>query len=265
MTGRRQRITGADAVESALEAGAPLRCVVVPEFDTDARAEALAARAEAAGIEVHRVAPRRFARLRGGGPRDEVQILALAGPDPRGDLPAVMARGGVVWLLAGPIYPGNVGFAIRTAEVSGADGVYVDNDFDHAGRREATRAAMRADRFLPVGWQPADAVIDAARAAGKRVVAVEDVDPARSDVRSAPPWALDLTGPLLLVVGAEAEGVPEAVLARCDAVARLPMAGFIASYNLQAAVAAVALERLRQTGEGLPGEGPGERSDQGEA
>jgi 23S rRNA (guanosine2251-2'-O)-methyltransferase len=81
--------------------------------------------------------------------------------------------------------------------------------------------------------------MDAARAAGKRVLAVEDVG-------SAPPWAHDLTGPLLLVVGAEAEGVPATVIERCDAVTRLPMAGFVQSYNLQAAVAALAMERFRQ-------------------
>jgi 23S rRNA (guanosine2251-2'-O)-methyltransferase len=66
------------------------------------------------------------------------------------------------------------------------------------------------------------------------------------DVGSAAPWQVDLTGPLLLVVGAEAEGVPRGVLERCDHVVRIPMAGFIASYNLQAAVAALAAERLRQ-------------------
>jgi 23S rRNA (guanosine2251-2'-O)-methyltransferase len=137
------------------------------------------------------------------------------------------------------VYPGNVGFAIRTAEVSGADGIYVDNDFDHPARREAVRASMRADRFMPVGWLPADRVIDAAVAAGKRVIGIEDVG-------SVPPWALDLTGSILLVVGAEAAGIPAPVLERCDAVTRLPMAGFIASYNLQAAVVAVAAERFRQ-------------------
>jgi tRNA(Leu) C34 or U34 (ribose-2'-O)-methylase TrmL len=36
------------------------------------------------------------------------------------------------------------------------------------------------------------------------------------------------------------------VLAAADRVLRLPMRGFIPSYNLQAAMAAVALERLRQ-------------------
>lgn len=234
---RRTRVAGADALEAALDAGASVRCVVLPELGGQARAEALAARAESAGIDVLRVAPRRFERLRGGDA--DADVLALLGPDPRADLATVMGRGGAVWLLTGTVYPGNVGFAIRTAEVSGADGVYVDNDFDHAARREAVRASMRADRFMPVGWHAALQVVDAAIAAGKRVVGIEDVG-------TVAPWALDLTGPLLLIVGAEATGVPASVLDRCHAIARLPMAGFIASYNLQAAVAAVTIERFRQ-------------------
>ena len=60
------------------------------------------------------------------------------------------------------------------------------------------------------------------------------------------PWDEDLTGPALFVVGGEANGIPAPLLARCDAVLRLPMAGFIPSYNLQAAPAVVAVERLRQ-------------------
>ncbi|MGH0030868.1 MAG: TrmH family RNA methyltransferase [Myxococcota bacterium] len=235
--GTRRRLAGTGAVEGALDAGDPVRCVVLPELSRDARADALATRARQAGIDVLRVAPRRFERLRGADA--DAGVLAMVGPDPRADLPEVMGRGGAVWLLSGTVYPGNVGFAIRTAEVSGADGLYVDNAFDHAARREAVRASMRADRFMPVGWRTAAEVIDAAVAAGKRVVGIEDVG-------TAPPWGLDLTGPLLLVVGAEADGVPRAVLDRCDAVARLPMSGFIASYNLQAAVAAVACERFRQ-------------------
>ena len=55
-----------------------------------------------------------------------------------------------------------------------------------------------------------------------------------------------LSGSVLLVVGAEAEGVPREVLDRCDEVVRIPMGGFIASYNLQTAVAAIAAERFRQ-------------------
>jgi len=232
----RRRVAGLADVERTLGSD-DVRCLVLPEAAITDAARALAERAAEASIPVHRVARRRFERMQGAD--REAEILALVGPDPRAALPVVMARGGVVWLLFGIAYPGNAGFAIRTAEVSGADGLYIDNDFDHAGRREATRASMRADRFMPVGWESAESVFEAARGAGKRIVGIEDVG-------TAPPWRIDLTGPLLLVVGAEAEGVPRTLLDACDAVTRLPMAGFIASYNLQTAVASVAMERFRQ-------------------
>ena len=98
---------------------------------------------------------------------------------------------------------------------------------------------MRADRFMPVFWKPAAEVLGLAREAGRRILALEDVG-------DAAPWDVDLTGPLLLVVGGERHGIPEAVLAAADGVLRIPMRGFIPSYNLQAAMAGVALERLRQ-------------------
>ena len=104
---------------------------------------------------------------------------------------------------------------------------------------QALRASMRADRFLPVLWSAAAGVLSAAREAGRRIIA-------REDVGAAAPWEADLTGPVLFVVGGEHSGIPPEMLARCDAVVRIPMQGFIRSYNLQAAVAIAAAERLRQ-------------------
>ena len=163
----------------------------------------------------------------------------LVGRDPRAPMEQVIAAGGAAWLLVGIAYPGNTGFAIRTAEVSGADGVFIDSDFEHEGRREAVRAAMRADHFMPVFWVPALPVVSASREAGRRVLAIEDVG-------NRAPWEMDLGGPVLFVVGGERNGIPAEVLAACDDVIRIPMLGFIPSYNLQAAMAAVACERLRQ-------------------
>jgi tRNA G18 (ribose-2'-O)-methylase SpoU len=230
-------VVGAAAVAAALAAGEPLRFVVVPRQGASEEALALVARAAAQGVEILRVGDRKFERLRGN--HSATGILGLIGPAPAADLSEVMSRGGAVWLLTGPAYPGNVGFAIRTAEVSGADGVYIDNDFDHRGRRESRRASMRADTFMPTGWKTADEVLTAARAAGKHVVGIEDVG-------AVAPWEAGLSGSVLLVVGSEAEGVPREVLDRCDEVVRIPMGGFIASYNLQTAVAAIAAERFRQ-------------------
>ncbi|MBW2402196.1 MAG: hypothetical protein JRG80_23590, partial [Deltaproteobacteria bacterium] len=85
----------------------------------------------------------------------------------------------------------------------------------------------------------ANGVLDEAARSGRRLIAVEDVG-------DRAPWDVDLRGRVHLIVGGEADGIPKATLARCEAVVRVPMAGFLPSYNLQGAVAAVASERLRQ-------------------
>ena len=81
--------------------------------------------------------------------------------------------------------------------------------------------------------------VAAARAAGRSVVAIED-----SGVHA--PWEVELSGRVLLVIGAERSGIAAELLAVCDRTIRIPMAGFIPSYNLQAAMSMVAGERLRQ-------------------
>lgn len=233
----RRQLAGPEEIEQVLARGEPLRLLLVATEPRDPRVGAVVERAERAGIPVQRSSRAALWRLSRTDPPAEV--LGLAGPDPRAGEEAALAAGGAAWLLVGLAYPGNTGFAIRTAEVSGADAVFVDNDFDHAARREATRAAMRADRFFPLFWRPAAGVVALARAAGRRIFALEDVG-------RAAPWELDLRGPALFVVGGERHGIPAEILAAADEVIRLPMRGFIPSYNLQAAMAGVAFERLRQ-------------------
>jgi TrmH family RNA methyltransferase len=168
------------------------------------------------------------------------KLLALIGRSPGAGLEELLGGPGAVWLLVGVIYPGNVGMAIRTAEVSGADGVIIDADFNATARRFALRTSVRSDWYMPVLWERAQTVLDAAAAAGRPVIGIEHVG-------TEAPWDLDLTGRVLLVVGGEADGIPGDVLQRCIQVVRIPTAGFIPSYNVQAAIAAIAVERLRQS------------------
>ena len=239
----RSQLAGAEEIGAALAAGAPLRLLLVSPEPEDARVAEVVERARAAGVAVRHASANALRRLSKTDPPAEV--IALVGEDPAADAETVLAAGGAVWLLVGVAYPGNTGFAIRTAEVSGAAGIFVDSAFDradkreHEGRREAVRAAMRADHFMPVFWEPAADVIERARAAGRRIFALEDVG-------KQAPWEVDLTGPALFVVGGERHGIAPALLDRADAILRLPMQGFIPSYNLQAAMAAVATERIRQ-------------------
>ncbi|MFQ5698951.1 MAG: TrmH family RNA methyltransferase [Myxococcota bacterium] len=234
-----RQLRGLEAVERALDAGQEVTLVLLPQRGASRRAEALARRARSAGIEVRRIGPPALARY--AQDAEGVELLALQGRRPEPTVEAILGAGGAAWLLAGIRYPGNAGFAIRAAEVSGSTGVILDAAFDHVGRREATRASMRADWFMPVCWAPALPTVEAARASGHRIIAIEDAG-------RESPWEVDLRGSLLLVVGGEREGTPAALLERAHHVVRIPMAGFIPSYNLQAAVAVLAAERLRQLG-----------------
>jgi tRNA G18 (ribose-2'-O)-methylase SpoU len=235
----RRQLVGPAALAAALDAGEPVRLVLVARAPRDPAVAAQLDRAKALGIAVRETSERSLWRL--SQTSAPAELLALVGGPPDADRETVLASGGLVWGLVGLAYPGNTGFAIRLAEVSGAHGVFVDGAFLHEGRREALRASMRADRFLPVFWEPALETIAAARAAGRRVLAVEDVG-------TQAPHEVDLTQPLLLIVGGERHGIPPEVLGICDGALRIPMRGFIPSYNLQAAMAVVVGEHLRQIG-----------------
>lgn len=235
----RRQVAGPAELTAALDAGEPVRLVLHAIEPQDPAVRSVLERARAAGIAVREASARALWRLGKCTPAPEV--MAVIGPDP-GALPDdSLLGGGVAWLLTGIAYPGNTGFAIRLAEVSGAACVFVDSSFAHEAKREALRASMRADRFFPVHWEPALGAVERAKRAGRRVLAIEDVG-------TDAPWEVDLTGSVMLVVGGERDGIPREVLAACDGAVRIPMRGFIPSYNLQAAMAMVAGERMRQLG-----------------
>ena len=188
----RQQLSGPDAIAAALDAGAPVRHLLVSRSAQSEAVAALVERARGAGARVQETSERDLWRMSAQSPPPD--CLALVGPDPAPTLDAALAGDGAAWLLAETSYPGNAGFVIRTAEVSGADGVIVDAPFDAAARRAALRASMHADRFMPVCFAAATDAMEAARARGRRLLAVEDCG-------ERAPWEADLCGPVLFVVG----------------------------------------------------------------
>ena len=98
---------------------------------------------------------------------------------------------------------------------------------------------MKAHRFIPVHWMSGLEAVRAARKAGFRIISIEDVGDSH-------PWEADLTGKIVLIVGGEKHGIPEEILRESDLVIRIPMTGFVPSFNLQAPLSAVAIEAQRQ-------------------
>jgi len=187
-----------------------------------------------------RVEPEREMRRMSSG-AEACELIALEGPSPDATLDEMMARKGLVCVLAGLRYPGNVGFILRSAEVAGAAGVVLATDWEGSQLPDALRIGFRPNRFFPVVESEITAAIAAARRAGRRVVALET-----SGTKA--PWNADFVSPVVVVVGSETTGIPDEILASVDELIRIPTRGFIPSYNVQAAVGILLGEWLRQSG-----------------
>jgi TrmH family RNA methyltransferase len=137
--------------------------------------------------------------------------------------------------------PGNVGAVLRSAEAFGASCVALGPGTADPYSPKAVRASMGAIFAVPVA-RAAGADLSAlpgstiALVAGAGV-ALSDVDDVKVAIRAQrrPPPAVTL------LIGAEREGLPDALIAQADHVAHIP----IATHSLNAAMAAtVALYEL---------------------
>jgi len=225
---------GIDAIEAALDAGEDITRVLALRDCDDPRLSTLLNRCIDAGIDVILGSENDLWRMAETSP---ALALALVGREPDADLDTLLERGGLIWMLAGAQYQTNIGYCIRVAEASGASGLIVTGEWTSDDRHRIVRAAMRTHRFMPVIFG-CDG-LEALESWTGRVVAIEDVG-------TEEPWDADLTGDVILIVGGENAGISDELLAVADQTIRIPMAGFTPSYNLQAPMAVVAVEALRQ-------------------
>lgn len=226
-------IYGRNAVLEAARAGRVRRVLLAHGLDPDPRlvelrqlapceevpAQRVAAMAQGAhqGV-VAELAPRTFVTLR--------QLLQAA--------PTLLLG------LDGIEDPQNLGAILRSAEAAGVEGVLLPERRSAPLSGAAVKASSGASELLPLCRVAGLAsAVPEVRRAGLWCVAL---DP-HGDMQ---PWEVDLTGPLLLVVGGEGRGVHRLVRERCDSRVRLPMAGRVANLNASAAAAALLYEVTRQ-------------------
>ena len=225
------QITGEADVIAALKNGVEIKLVLV---DREEDCSEVVRLCEERKIKVTEGSATDLWRMSANG---QQKVLALVEREPSGTLKEVFERKGAIWLFDGVEYAPNLGFGVRTAEVSGATAVIINVSKTHEERRTIRRASMRATRFIPVVYATTEEILSACN---RRIVVAEDVG-------GKAPWECDLTGDVMLVVGAENAGVSKEVLDAANDIVRLPMPGFIPSYNLQVAISSLAIERLRQS------------------
>lgn len=144
----------------------------------------------------------------------------------------VVAGAGVAVLLVAASDPGNVGAIIRTADAAGATGVIVTAGSCDPYNPKAVRAAAGSITHLGLATvDDALAAITSARQVGRRVLALDAAGTV--DLLSA---GASPDGDLL-VMGSEAHGVPDEVIAAVDAIGFVPIRGRAESLNLAVATA----------------------------
>ena len=233
------QLCGTEEVRDAIEEGESISLILVKRDHNNQAVDEIISMAEKSEIRVIEGSENDLWRMARDNSDGAPDILALVGRNPSATFEEVLQSGGLIWMLDGAKYPVNIGFCIRTAEVSGADAVIIDGPLNNQERSAAKRASMKAHRFIPVFWRKAIESIQLAKQAGFRIIAVEDVG-------EKTPWEVDLTGNVILIVGGEREGISDEVLSSVDEVIRIPMTGFVPSFNLQAPLSSVAIEAQRQ-------------------
>jgi len=135
--------------------------------------------------------------------------------------------------------PGNLGTIIRTADAAGASGVILVGETTDPYSMETVRATMGSVFALPlVKASPAD-FLAWKKGAGVSVVATHlagAVDYRTIDYKKRP---------VVLLMGNEQSGLPEALAREADALARIPQAGRADSLNLAIATGIMLFEARR--------------------
>ena len=142
-------------------------------------------------------------------------------------------------VLVGVNDPGNVGTLLRTAEAVGATSLVLTDGSVDPWAPKVVRSSAGSVLRVPVRSGPAGPVLDDLAAAGVTRVGT-------AGAGGLAPDGLDLTGPVALVLGSEAHGLPDEVEALVDAWASLPMQGAVESLNVAVAGSVLAFEVVRQ-------------------
>ena len=243
-------IIGRNTVKEAIRSGRDIDCILLQKGNDDRIAREIAALAKKHGIIVKEVPKNKLDELSlpfgyEGKPANHqgvaAQIPSAKYSEIEDAFKLAESRGEDVFLIAldGISDPHNFGAIIRSAEAMGAHGVITLKRKSASLTAAACKTACGAEEFIPV------------IKVGNLASTIEDLKKrgvwvACADMDGTSAAKTDLTGPMMLVIGAEGEGVSRLVKEKSDLVVKIDLKGRIQSLNASAAAAIMIYERQRQ-------------------
>jgi RNA methyltransferase, TrmH family len=232
-------VDGTRELARALAGGARVIELFVDGARLSPDGAAIVERARAAGARLVPVGSAVLDRL-AYGDRAEGVVATVAIPDV--SLAGLRLPGEpLVVVLEAVEKPGNLGAVLRSADGAGADAVVAADPRTDLFNPNAVRASLGTIFTVPLAAGPGEAVRERLDAAGIRILA------ARVD-GAVPYTAVDLRGPVALVLGSEAGGLTDAWSGDGVTAVSLPMLGVADSLNVSIAAAVLLYEARRQRG-----------------
>ena len=252
-------IWGRHTALAALEAGRPLhRIWCTTELRFSPRFLQLLREAKASGVLVEEVTWARLGQISGGAVHQGIVLQPAAaatlqleslieGCRALGDSPLLIAVDGLT-------DPQNLGAIVRSAEALGAHGMVLPQRRNAGLTGSVAKVAAGALEHLPVARVVnLNRSLEALKQEGYRVIGLA----AEGTVTLE---EADLSGPLVLVTGSEAEGLSLLTRRGCDQLVRIPLRGTTPSLNASVATALLLYEVARRSWmAGLRGTAPAPR------
>ncbi len=240
------QVYGLHAVQSLLERRADdIEILMVQQGRQDKRLQQLVAQVECAGISLQVVPREKLDTLASGGRHQGVvaQVAEQASAYTEKQLPELIERlpsPALVLVLDGITDPHNLGACLRSADAAGVGLVIAPKDKSASLNATVRKVACGAAETVPF-------------------VAVTNLARTLKQLQDSGIWltglageaeqslyALDLTGPAAIVMGAEGSGLRRLTRENCDYLVRLPMSGAVSSLNVSVATGVVLYEVVRQ-------------------
>ena len=146
----------------------------------------------------------------------------------------------LILVLDGVTDPHNLGACLRTADAAGALAVIVPKDKSATLTPTVRKVACGAAEVIPlVAVTNLAATLKKLQQRGLWIVGT--AGEAEQEL-----YEQDMTGPTILIMGAEGKGMRRLTREHCDYLVRLPMAGSVSSLNVSVATGVCLFEAMRQ-------------------
>lgn len=237
------QLEGRHPVLEALQAGRPLRRILVAAGQRGGPVRTIVTLARERGVEIREVERDQLDRLAFG--RNHQGVIAFGAPKATVAVDDVLAvareRGEAPFLLLldGIEDPHNLGSLIRSADGAGVHGVIIPERRAAPLTATVAKASAGALEHMAVAQ-----VVNLTRTAEQ--LKAQGCWVVGADAAAEPLWDVDLTGPIALVIGSEGKGISPNLRKHCDRLVGLPMAGRVGSLNAGVAGALLMYEIVRQ-------------------